>query len=365
MKICTLAVSFIFLFFTDFGKAENGDLPDFMPVTDVVFMGAHNAAMSTKEGWVYAQQNQDLEGLWKSGVRMVKVPMQWYKPSGPIETLKKGWNKFKQAFTKNETPDPVPFFALCHEYPGNKNCIITKVQRGGKDPQPIQQFFERLATLLRDNPKDIFILKIENYIKDRSKDNGTDQYSDQQAVNIFVAMFESSGLAQYAISLSARGDEPLTLGEMRSTNKRLIILDSSNMTQMPSYINNFTSYTRQTHWDTELMKDCVLAYDNPMSPLFFEINNGPEASIRSDTVAGKVITGGKKVIDALGGKKIEASDYKQVNSEKNIKDRFEQCYKKHKVRPNIITSDFSHEGDLKEYVKKLNQERVAEHQSKR
>jgi hypothetical protein len=47
-------------------KASNGNLPDNMLANEVMFVGAHNAAMSSAEGWVYAQQSQDLEGLWKT-----------------------------------------------------------------------------------------------------------------------------------------------------------------------------------------------------------------------------------------------------------------------------------------------------------
>ena len=146
---------------------------------------------------------------------------------------------------------------------------------------------------------------------------------------------------------------------MRTTNKRIIILDGSSMSGMPSYINNFQTYSRQSHWDTELMKDCVLSSSDPSSPMFFEINNNPEASIRSDSVEGKLVNGFNKVT----GKGIRAGDYKKINSEENIKKRFEQCYQKHNVRPNIITTDFANEGDMKKYIEKLNRERVAEHKA--
>ena len=343
--------------------AENGYLPDLMPVTEVVFMGAHNAAMSTKEGWVYAQQSEDLEGLWNSGVRMIKIPLQWYRPSGPKETAKRTFGKVKSFFQRKTYEGPQPFIALCHESPATNNCIVTKVQRGGRDPQPVQQLFSRLAELLEKNPNEVFILKIENDINRRSDKSGTSGYDDAQVITIYKDELERSGLARYAVSLKNRS-QPLTLGEMRSQNKRLIILDTMPLPGLPDYVNNFRDYTRQTHWENELMKDCVLFRDNPKSSMFFEMNINPEVSLPTNTIPGKAVNFGTTVLNKIGIKPkgpVEASDYNKINSTQNIKDRMEKCYARHKITPTMITTDFAHVGDLQKVVKELNEKAAAQY----
>lgn len=317
-------------------SGSNGTLPASMPVTSVAFAGAHNGAMSTAEGWYYAQQSQTIEQLWDSGVRMIKVPIHWFTAD------KEG---------------AVPTLSLCHEPGGEKNCRVTLLQRGGKDPQTAKSLFERIAKLLEANSKEVFVLKLENYMNKKTRANKNQNYTDAQILQIFINDLESSGLSKFAVSLQGR-TTPLTLGEMRETNKRLIIIDdiADTFPGAPDYLNSAKELITQTHWDDKLMKDCILA--SKSSGGFVEMNVNPEMSVDGKSLAGA----GVELLDKAGVKipKVTANDYSKINSEQNINDRMKQCYEKQGVKPNFITSDYVNQGALAEVVDKINQERASQ-----
>jgi hypothetical protein len=351
-------------------KASNGNLPDNMPANEVMFVGAHNAAMSSAEGWVYAQQSQDLEGLWKAGVRSAKIPLHWYQPEDPVHPVglaKKGLSILK-GIVKGKIEPAKPYLALCHEFPANNNCRLTVLQRAGKPPQDSLQFFTRLAKLMSENPKEVFILILESYTNQRSKTNGAAQYSDADARQILQADLEKSGLARFAYKLTASQSTQNaswpTLGDLRKQQKRVIIF-TTNMQDVEgsSYLNPLHSFFRSTHWETAKIENCGMADDHTPAGLF-HMGVGPEASIPHDSVLGK----GLKMINKIKNTGIvQQSDYAKVNSKEEILKRIEKCHavQPDAKHPNIISGDYVEKGDMKNVINDLNAKHAEKYTNKK
>ena len=275
--------------------AGNGDLPAITPVTNAVFACASTNVY--KEVWTNALVDNDLDKIWNMGIRMLKISVQWYLPHGSKNNLS---NK------------PQPYLALCYEKPHANNCPITKIKLDGKDPQKIAQLFEKLATLLQNNANEVFILKIVNNMSSRSSVNGARGFSDDKMIKLYKHHIESSGLGRFVLTLNNRTN-PLTLGEMRSTGKRLIIIDTKWAAQLPHYLTSNKNYAAQIKCDNNLLKNCVLNNIDKNSNSFIE--------------------------NRLSN---------------DIKEQIKSCYSRNAVKPDNIINDFIHLNNLTKAMNDIN-----------
>ncbi len=347
-------VLFLILFSSEI-YASNATLPDSFPLEKLTLVGAHNAAQSSKEGWVYAQQSETLENLFKAGARFFKVPIHWYDPNqGLVGKIKTTLKKIGSIFKITSSEKKPPFIALCHEYPGYNNCRLSIVQRGGKEPQPALQFFQRLAALATQNPKEIMILKLEEYLFHNSEQNGTKGYSKEKNMGELNSLLEKSGLARVAFKL--KGTKLPTLGEMRKEGKNVIIfIGDRNFESGSPYLSLFGNFVNQTHWETDKLPNCDMASHKSGNPLT-EVGMNPEASIPHHNIEGRLLSAANKLGIKTGP--ATSTNYKDLHSQENIQKRLDTCEGRHGFQGNILSSDHIQHGDLHKFATERNQQMV-------
>lgn len=308
-KISIMALIVVFPYQTN---ASNGQLPAILPLTKLVFTNAHNTTSPwTKEGWKPVQQCEDIDRLWNSGVRMMKISIQWYQPDS-TNINKINANGYTSPQVSNDRPKP--YLALCREKPANNNCPVTRMQRAGKDPQSLQQFLKKLATLLQNNPQEVFILKIVNHMYQRSAENGAAHFNETQLLQMFKRELELSGLDRLALSLTNHR-QPLMLGEMRNS-RRLIILDDHSALRLSQYVNSYKDYTSQLGQGNILMEKCL------------HIHVYSKNKLKSVAFHNKIHK--SRTIEAV-----------------------RKCYVDHGVSPGVANTSFANIGDINQVIKNL------------
>jgi|GEM_PF-4400419 len=341
------------LLFNNLLNASNGNLSDNFRLTQLTIVGAHNAAMSKSNGWLYAQQSKSLDGLFDAGARFFKVPIQWYDPSrGIIGSAKKTFSKITSKIKGDDFVRELPVISICHESPGDNNCKLSIVQRGGKTPEAAMKFLKNLAEIAARNPREVIILKLESYLMQRSDKNGTSNYTNEQVINQLSQLLVDSGVANRAFKL-VKGSF-VTLGQIRNSNKNIILfVDDQALAGGIGYLNLFSSFVGQTHWETERMKDCQF-YKHKVEGGLTEVGINPEASIKSNSVPGEIMSLANKVGVKTGI--VSATDYKNLNSSENVQKRIDTCESKNQVYANILSSDNVDEGDLRKIADQRNAE---------
>lgn len=348
---------FVILFSSSSIYASNASLPDTFPLEKLTLVGAHNAAQSSKEGWVYAQQSETLENLFKAGARFFKVPIHWYDPSqGFVGKVKTTLKKIGSVFKISSSEKKPPFIALCHEFPGHNNCRLSILQRGGKEPQSALQFFQRLSALAAKNPKEIMILKLEEYLLHNSEKNGTKDYSKEKVIAELNSLLEKSGLARVAFKL--KGSKLPTLGEMRKEGKNVIIFSGNrNIESGSPYLSLFGNFVNQTHWETDKLANCGMA-SHKSGNLLTEVGINPEVSIPHHNIEGRILSATHKLGIKTGI--VTPTKYKELHSQENIKKRLDTCEGRHGFQGNILSSDHIQHGELHKFATERNKKIVAQ-----
>lgn len=383
-------------------------LPDEMSLSDTLLINAHNSPQSFAYSWRYAQQKGTLRNQWKAGARGMKINFHWRKPlsftehigtliqkkteasknnllSLPEERGIREWfNKAEEKaidamhyvsgkFVPKENNNK-PFIALGHEPDGASNCMLSAYLQKSNEVDTALSYFTEFAKIMKENPNDIAIIIIEDYLDRRSDQNGTNNYSDETIQKELDGLIEQSGLAQYALKLDpkywAQGGRTAekwpTVGELRNSNKRLILLtDRYNHAVQSPYLNPYNSETfRRSHWaynwEADMAKTCKLLYES--NATMFIITHGAEVSLQEGSIPSAVLY----LLRKFGfkpatpdGAAIKGIDYKILNNEKNIRQRIADCQKKSCLTPvSVIGLDFVEEGNVYETIKKINRERA-------
>lgn len=379
-------------------------LPDEMSLSDALLVNAHNSPCSIAYGWRYAQQKGTLVDQWMAGARGMKINFHWRKPMSftehistlmnekatninnsvtvdSQESLIKRWFKkakkavsgavktVSQKFMSQE--EKKPFIGLCHEPDGANNCMLSAYLQKSGEVDSALSYFTQFAQLMKNNPDDVAIIIIEDYLNRRSEKNGTHNYSYEDVQKALNDVIEQSGLASYALKLESKyfSENPEkwpTVGELREKNKRLLLFTHSPHHAANSlYLNYYGPNTfRRSHWaydwEADLGQRCRLLYDS--NATMFMISHGAEVSLPVGTVPSGVLAllqkfGFKPTVD--GGGQVKGTDYKNLNSEKNIRQRIADCQKESTSTPvSVIGLDFVEEGDVYNTVKKINNERA-------
>lgn len=323
-------------------------LPDNMPLNKALIAIAHNSPMSKAYNWIYYQQLGAIEKQWAAGARGVKIPIQWRKP----------------------LPTSSPYVAMCHEYPANNNCDLTLLQRSVIfGVQDLKGFLAKFAKLLKDNPRDVAIITLEDKLNATSSKSGTKNYTPDKIAAQLNDVLEKSGIAQYALKLPAEcsplkkrppQDWP-TVGQMRNSGKRVVIFtgDKSNADRSP-YLNYEKNFFSSTHWEFKILDEIennrvTMKYTLPLGNAFKvehkDISSVPKGS--GNSIILDII--GKLGIDTKG---YAETDYHVVNSKEMIKKRIKQAYDKIGQIPSVIAVDMIEIGETGKAVQEINTERI-------
>ena len=353
-------------------------LPDHMPLNKVILIIAHNAAQTKAYGWRYYQQLGPIAQQWNAGARGSKINLHWRRPistaaqlEGKLEEtlegkkagtlLKKARGAVGKVFGgKEKTIEP--FIGLCHESDGKSNCFVSAtIQKKGEIDKAID-LFKDFAQLLKNNPQDVAVIILENYLHQRSEANGALNYTDQEVDQKLDKIIEESGLAAYSYKLEK---EPWpTIGKMRTSGKRLLIFNSKRPTK---YTNDYHSNFNATHWNIDLLKDinagvCKLTRNDTYQPNIpgFIVGNNYEQSISVESKKGKLLRGIQKVGIKTDTKDhiIGTSDYKIINSKDMINKRISSCEKRGTVT--TLGLDMVEVGQAAAAVRDINMERIKE-----
>lgn len=397
-------VLFLSFFFIPLNIDSYAYLPDDMSLSDALLVNAHNSPCSIAYGWRYAQQKGTLQSQWNAGARGMKINFHWRKPMSftqhistlmnekaadihdsiaiePEEKLIKRWFlKAKKALSgvvKNVsekfTPkkDSEPFVALCHEPDGRNNCMLSAYLQKSGEVDSALSYFTQFSELMKNNPNDVAIIIIEDYLNRGSEKNGTANYSNEDIQKALDGIIEKSGLSEYALKLdpkyfSNNPEKWPTIGELRQNNKRLLLFTGIyNHAADSPYLNYYGEPTfRRSHWEydweNDLGKACKLLYNS--NATMFMISHGAEVSLPVGTIPSGILSLLKKFgfnPQAPGGGKIKGVDYKILNNEKNIRQRISDCQAASSSTPvSVIGLDFVEEGDVYNTIKKINKERA-------
>lgn len=359
-------------------------LPDDIPLNRVVLINAHNAAQSKEDGWIYYQQDGTLEKQWKAGARGGKFNFHWRKPMDTPtqirETLEEKVSLFRKtsAFVyslfgvKNKKNEP--FIGLCHESDGKSNCILSATVQKKGEIDNAADFLKKFAQLMKNNPKDVAVIIIENYLHNRSEANGALDYSDQEVDKKLDEVFEKSGLATYCYKLNDDPKHPWpTIGELRKSGKRLVVFNSKRATK---YSNNYHSNFNGTYWKRHLTDDikngtCIINSHKPDAQGFV-VGNTFEQSIPEDSKKGAVLSFMEKlgININIKGHIIGATNYNEINSKETIKKRVALCQdsnsekttlaQKGRLVATLLGIDMVEVGEAYQAVKEINMQRIAE-----
>ncbi len=399
-------------------------LPDDMSLSDALIVIAHNSPQAKAYNWRYYQQLGTLQEQWKAGARGGKINLHWRRPISPqtqlllkaIETAEKKLRAIEKEI-RNKKRDiarskgltkiwyktqlrtlqsgrtgaqllvtqakkalgklPEPFIGLCHEPDGASNCFLSATIQKSGEIEKAEDFFRTFAQLMEKNPNDIAIIILEDYLNKRSKSNGALGYSDQQIYEKLHTALNKSGLAKFAYKLDDEqylahrltAENWPTIGQLRKSGKRLIIFDSvSGNTGTSPILNPTQDYpVRRTQWSFDWKKNleegiCKMRDDFPGSKGFL-VDHGPENTIRQGTTLGMAVGTFEGVLSKIPGVKIEAVDYKYLNSRDVLRKRLEQCSKASPgTPPNILNLDYVEiapkNEPIFETIKEINKERA-------
>ncbi len=260
---------------------------------EVCWLTAHNAHVSEQDGWLYAQQSLDFKGQFEYGVRSFMIDLHWYKPLGSAE----------------------PYIALCHEdlkakemlspVLGEQNCLVTRLALFAKSPKPVTYFFDQVHDWLESDPNTIITVHLESYLGPDSS-------------HALHKALETSKVQDY-IYVPVHGQRWPTLGELRQSNKRLIIF-SDNVADSCIY----TQAYRETRYDLGTYPGCEMRMDRRgKSSSLFVMNHFYKFSYD---------------VPGVG------TSFDEINAFEKISTRINECYKTQKRLPNFIAADFVEEG---------------------
>ncbi|KAM3130132.1 hypothetical protein pb186bvf_017735 [Paramecium bursaria] len=314
----------------------NGHLPGSMRLHHLCMVASHNSGCAKQYGWIYAQQRVTIEQQFMNcGARHFKIPLHWYTPS-------------KQCCCCCSS-DKQPFIAIAHEGNGHSNCSVSVLCRGIRAPQRAEVLFSELGVLAATHPKEIMVLMIEDFLYNYTgESNGTQNYTKEKVIDEIDQLLESTGLKQRAFRWSDPRVIP-KLEDLRHGQNVIIFTDVEDVAKNPkisNYIYYGYKYTAMTDWTQS-----ALVYDNErhlaegrgtydksgniIEPLFL-FNMNPEASLRFFPYCSF------------------------INSYSEVKKRYHYIKKLYNKRPNLISSDYLDQGNIRGFVDEINEDTVDE-----
>ncbi len=354
-------------------------IPDWMPMCDVLLIIAHNSPQSKAYGWRYYQQLGTLTDQWNAGMRGAKINLHWYKPIKKVTQLVLERNEPRTCKLckkrKKWCSKKTPYIALGHEPDGTTNCYLSVLQKSGP-PMSALRYLSEFAQLLTDNPQEVAVLILEDYLGCKSVRNGTHNYTPEDTAHALHELLEMSGLAKYALKLDpehypnpdrAASVWP-TVGYMRQTGKRLIIFTTDPAHALHSPVLNpcvgspFNTTAWVFNWQMDWQaRTCRM---NICSPLHrgLLVHSTPPTSIPHNSLFGKLVNWYKRrgARPAILGVPLEVTDYAQANSFEHIMDRIAAAEKSANTCATLLSIDFVEIGQSARAVHEINKARIAQ-----
>lgn len=358
-SICALAVLTTALWSKqEIPEALHKDLPDKMPVSETVFLKAHNSYSNKKDGWnSYYQQTKDLRGQFNAGVRASKIEFQWYAP----------YNRAAQFVGKKPSAEVEPVLGMCHGDDPTTNCYVSAFvqkllfHRKYGTIDPVTSYFSQLKTLMDENPTEVFVLFLEPNLVGSEYNNAKD-YSLDDAVKLLEKNLQESGLADYVHvrkSGSAATDIAWpTYGELRASNKRVILfIDQTPFAEKSTYLHDTNTHFASTYYKTALEDDenntCTLSCNTPVNTVL-DVSLNPENSIPEDSKRGMILGVAQKlgVPKVYGDTIVEPTDYTKINDAERAQQRIARCEGRCASGSKLMTlsTDFVEVGNLIEFI---------------
>ena len=331
-------------------NASNAHVPDSVRVDQLAFLDAHNIAMSTKSGWFYAQQGKSVGSLLeKYGVRSMKVPVHWYHKKSFTRGIKKIFGK-KEGNT-------LPYPALCHEENAGTNCKSSVLQRGGKDPESLENFLREIVKFVKKYPKEVILVKLETYMGSRTPENYARNMTAEEAVQRFDQAITDSGLGVYVNKI----DTWPTLGSLRNSNKTVILLGTENgIISHSKYLSPSRLLINQEHWAEAKKADCTLFTSTKESNMT-QISIGHEMSFTKNSPIGlglSALNASRKLLGypplRIANTAIDSYDFKKVNTREALEAELKKCRAKHVITGFVVSGDHVDKGELREVVDEHN-----------
>ncbi|CAD8198751.1 unnamed protein product [Paramecium octaurelia] len=297
----------------------NGHLNDDLKLNEIVYLGAHNCAMSKSYGWIYAQQNVTItEQFEKYGARHFKVPLHWY--------------------SNNNDPEIV----VAHESDGKSNCQLTLVQRALKKPESAHLRLKEIVDLSFQYPEEIIILKIESKLLCNSQKNGTEHFDASLASIILHSLLVDLKADQRAIILQKDTEIP-TLGWCRK-NRQTLLITIEPKEQIIGELSKYTYYSysisAQVDWEADPLKD---------------VQSGDVARGKVNKQTGEILSPFLEIhFCPQNSLKLDSSYRDKYNSYNHVRQRFLQYFFNCIKMPNFLVADFIDQGKLSNIVDDVN-----------
>nr|QBK89671.1 MAG: hypothetical protein LCPAC001_01840 [Pithovirus LCPAC001] len=269
------------------------------PYNKICWLASHNAYANSQEGWIYAQQYLSLNEQFKRGVRCFLLDFHWYENTscvvGPFSIGK-----------------DVRYMALMH----GEDKTLNKLQYP-HSPRKVSWLLNKVKLWLKNDPNAIITLIIEDY-------------TGNEGHNKLIKMLKTRSLFDKCYVVE--DNTSLTLNEMITTDKRLIIITSHN---------------------SELTRNSPIVMTNEiLKENKFDLKKYPQGDevLRLD--------GQLSLFNHFNSFNIPGSNYAKINAHKSIISRINKFKSKFGCYPNYIALDFLDQGDGQDVVDIINTKNI-------
>jgi hypothetical protein len=202
------------------------------PLNEVMFPGTHNSfAASDQPGWYFASQTYPIARQLDAGIRAFLIDIHYgvYDPAtGRVRT-----DLTAEGSDRNKVAQQLPASALrvADRVAGG----VGLGTLGGKPKpylchtlcelgaEPLDHELEGIATFLRENPDQVLVVIVEDYVPPST----------------IKGAFSSAGLTQYVATLKLHAPLP-TLGELIKSGHRLVVFAEVKGGSPPWYMPAFS-----------------------------------------------------------------------------------------------------------------------------
>lgn len=184
---------------------------DDIPLNRAFTIGAHNAYASLSNGYWFADQALSLEQIVAAGAHWLALDI-WWDGEKPV---------------------------LQHN-----TALINRLIRPYGAEITLESYMERIANMLRRDPNLILIIDLEDYVPFDSDEKLKKDFKNTYEHKLRSVFDRTVG--QYLLKNRGQTEWP-TLREMRSTNKRLVLLSQARQSE---YFFPYFNYTWATRYGT-------------------------------------------------------------------------------------------------------------------
>lgn len=214
---------------------------DDLKYDEVTYLTTHNSFTIQTEDWLYRQQSLSFDNQFKYGVWSFMLDLHWCpEDMRKSQTISLAHLRQGSSNTRNYSD------SRNHQY--LLSCRDSRAQKSQTKHRSFESFFnDYVKKWLDHDDKSIITLHLESYL-------GTDGAAQLRRV------FEQVGILHYIYGDLSQKSWP-TFGEMRMTNKRLVVFSSNSGDCGLGDVFSTVRY-RETQYDLETAKNCERRFDD-------------------------------------------------------------------------------------------------------